>query len=235
MYQRSPKLEEAMLQWGVAFDRIAQAVLSETMPGMKTGLGTMLESARSRMIPRALTIGQALEAADWFIVRSPNDESFVLSDSPVNATISLGFDDGWRAILGGEAFAVAMALGPKVAVVVTSLVIPMSRIETRDLTSAINRLAWRSADRYVLARNRDTLEAAAPEPAIRRVRVAVDVDPNFHAKVVATVMGVLNEAMRRVYARHALREATTWIHWEGCRLVIGQVLPPAADPPRRRR
>jgi hypothetical protein len=223
MYQRSPKLEEAMRQWGLAFDRAAQPVLDQIVPGMRTGLETLLQTARARMIPRALRIGEVLETANWFVVRSPDDESFVLSDCPVNATIALGHDDGWRAIFTGEAFAITMAIGPKIALLVAPHLIPISGIETRDLTKAINRIAWRSADRYVLARDRGTLAAVAPELAMRRLTVAVEVDPNLDAKAVATVMDVLRQAMRRVFAAQMRLEANTWTHWDGCRLVIGQV------------
>lgn len=153
MYQRSPKLEEAMRLRGQTWERAAQRALDRLMPGFRVNPDD-LNAFRARMVARTQRIGQQLEAANWFVVRCPKDESFVLSDCPVVATIALGHDDSWRAILSDESYVVAMPVGPKIALVVAPGMIPLSQIEPPDLTRAINRLMWRSADRYVLAHDR---------------------------------------------------------------------------------
>lgn len=224
MYQRSPKVEEAIRQWGLAFDKAAQRVLHQMMPGMRTGLEVFGRTARARMIERTQTIGSQLEAANWFVVRSPDDESFVLSDCPVTATIALGHDDSWRAIFADEAYVVVMPIGPKIALVVAPALVPMSGIETRDLTKTINRLVWRSAGRYVLGRERKVLESALPNHAARRITVAVERDPNADANATAILMAILQQVMRQRFARFQQEEATSWIHWDRCRLVVGHDL-----------
>lgn len=217
MYQRSPKLEEAMRQWGQTWNRAAQRVLDELLPGFRVNLDE-LKNLRARMIPRTERIGQQLEAANWFVVRSPDEESFVLSDCPVVATIALGHDDTWRAIFANEAYVVVMPIGPKIALVVAPGVIPLSRIEPQDLTRTINRLVWRSADRYVLAQDRDALEFALPDAAARGATVAVEQDPNLEIKAMATVLRIVTLVMFR------REEKATWIRWDGCRLIVGHDL-----------
>lgn len=63
------------------------------MPGMPSGLTTEVARYRSRLVGRALDIAARLDLARWWLVRPEPPVTFVLGDSPVAATISLGHDD----------------------------------------------------------------------------------------------------------------------------------------------
>lgn len=220
-YQRSPKLETRTRQMREEFTAAAQEALDVAMPGLRANLAEEFGDARARMIERVPVIGPALEAAGWFVVRAPEDESYVLSDSPVNPTIALGHDDEWRAIFANEAFVVAMPLSPRIAVLIARQVIPISQIDASALTTTINRLVWFHADRYVLARNRRALDAGLPDRSLWQTTVRVPVDEGIRALAIASVHRIVrNVALER--SGYAEMQRGQVIRWEGCRLVIGR-------------
>jgi hypothetical protein len=160
MYQRAPRLEKAMLAWGRAYDRGAQDALDVLAPGARTGLQTEITNGRSRFMDRARNIGGTLAGAHWWVVRARPETPFVLGDSPVVSTIALGHDDEFRAILADTSFVVAMPIGPALALVIApQKVLPYAK-PIGDVGAEINRLSWRSAQRYVLGQDSAVLESA---------------------------------------------------------------------------
>jgi len=211
MYQRAPKTERSIRAWGIEFDRGAEWSLDRLMPGMKSGLGWQLEHRRERMLALSSDVGQRLADSTWWILRAPDDQSLVLGDSPVVATVSLGHDDGWRAILADESNVLAMPLAPGIALVLAPrAIMPVSRIELADAARAVNRLSWRWAERYVVARDPEHLETvlATMDEAERRASVDASVDG------------------RRVFldgvttATHIYMQVQ-WRRWKGCRPIPG--------------
>jgi len=239
MYQRAPKLEASIIRWGEEYDRAAQSALDRTLPGMKTGLRTMLAGRRSRMLQSAEGMGARLAAANWWVVRPDPNDSFVLSDCPVAATIALGHDDPWRAIFSQESFVVTMPLGPKIALVIAPQMVPFSNIDPADLTRAINRLIWRSADRYVLGRDRAILDAALPGADETQRRSTVDVAfdaEQVAAAATAQVVRIVAEVLLRQFVNAYLRaDEAEWQRWDGCRLVFGRGQIAEGMPPDDRR
>jgi hypothetical protein len=219
MYQRSPKGEAARVKFSIAYERAAQTILDRMMPGMRSGLEEAVSQRRARMLRNALDMGPILARANWWIVRAGAPEAFVLGDHPVVTTVSLGHDDTWRPIFAEATFVVAMPLGPAVALLIAPrVIVPISGIDGPDeVVSAINRLVWRSADRYVLARNREQLDRGLPDASeeLRRSTVPVDVDLG---KIARTAMAETAAIVAGVRFRY---EVGTWQRWERCRLVFG--------------
>lgn len=228
MYQRAPKTETAIMRFGAEYDLAAQQALDRLLPGMRTGLATELARRRSRMLPLATDIGGRLADASWWVVRAGIGEAFVLSDSPVAATLSLGHDDDWRAIFSPESYAVVMPLGPMIALVLApQRIIPITGIDLdlAGLTRAINRLMWRYADRYVLARDRAQLEAAWPEADEERRRSSVQADGDTEG----VAMAARRDVTRIVTDLLWRRMSQEWRHWTSCRLEFGWQPWPAED------
>jgi hypothetical protein len=152
----------------------------------------------------------------------------VLGDSPVGATISLGHDDRWRAILSGESYVVAMPLAPDLALLLAPQLLMPVTLEPGlpAITAAINRLSWRHASRFVVARDAETLVQAWPadkESAMRRESAAPPVDPDYIARNAwATSLWIV------VTTQYRAAERAGWLHWEGCSLTFG-FLPYAAE------
>ncbi len=234
MYQRAPRTEAAMRSYDEAFDRGARQALDELLPEAKSPGAAVAVSLRERMVERAYRLGATLTQAPWWVVRAPDREAFVLSDSMVVATLSFGHDDDWRAILSPEAYAVVMALGPRVALIMAPRgIFPFSGgLELGGLPRAINRLMWRAADRYILATRRSELETAMSgvDELTRRFSVAV---PQDDAAIEAAGRNAASKAVAQAYVqRIVVRPLTThWVRWEGCRLRIGWLDFDAADRP----
>jgi hypothetical protein len=172
------------------------------------------------MLPLATDIGGRLADASWWVVRAGKGEAFVLGDSPVAATLSLGHDDDWRAIFSPESYAVVMPLGPMIALVLApQRIIPITGIDLdlAGLTRAINRLMWRYADRYVLARDRTQLEAAWPEADEERRRSSVQADGDTER----VAMAARRDVTRIVTDLLWRRMSQEWRHWTSCRLEFG--------------
>lgn len=228
MYQRGPEIEAQMLRLGIDYEAAAQGVLDSILPGIKTGIRADLEERRSRMLAIASEIGEALADANWWVMRAIDDECFVLSDTPVAATVSLGHDDQWRAILSDESYVVVMPIGPKVALLIAPrLIIPVSGIgmDPGSLTHAINRLTWRNAGRSVLAGSRADLERAWPDWADlgRRSVIQVGVDRD------AAINSARRESRHIAMIARYRFETQAWQHWSGCHLGFGWVPWPAED------
>jgi hypothetical protein len=217
MYQRAPKTERSIRAWGAEFDRGAQWSLDRLLPGMKSGLGWQLEHRRARMLALSGNVGQRLADSTWWILRASDDQSFVLGDSPVVATVSLGHDDGWRAILADESNVLAMPLAPGIALLLAPrAIMPVSRIELADAARAVNRLSWRWAERFVVARDPKHLETvlATMDEAERRASVDASVDGRrVFLDGVSTVTQICMQL--------------EWRRWKGCRPIPGmQPFPP---------
>jgi hypothetical protein len=220
MYQRAPRTEEAMLAWGRAFDLAAQSALDRFLPGFHTGLQTELAHRRTRMLEMASHIGDRLANATWWLVVAGPGEAFVLGDAPVAATISLGHDDEWRAILAPESFAVAMPLSPRIALLMAPQgLIPITGIDNdlAGLVLAINRLIWRRAGAYVLAQEQSHLEAVWPDAEAAKASLSNDIAVDAqHGAEAGWSVGL--SIVAEVNLRHFIRR---WQRWEGCRLRFG--------------
>jgi hypothetical protein len=237
MYQRAPRMEEAMLAWGRAFDIASQRALDRILPGFHAAAQTELAHRRLRMLTMASNIGDRLANAPWWLVVAQPDEAFILGDSPVATTISLGHLDEWRAILAPESYVVAMPLSDRIAVLIApQALMPVSGIEAdlAGLVRAINRLLWRRAGSYVLARDESHLRAVWDEDSAARISDEITTDARYGAEQgwrLGLSVGV-EFVHRRTYIEG-------WHRWEGCTPVFGWYPWPAEHrqefiPPRRR-
>jgi hypothetical protein len=234
MYQRAPRTEEAILAWGRAFDLAAQSVFDRLLPGFHAGLQTELSHRRTRMLEMASHIGDRLVGASWWLVVAGPDEAFVLGDAPVAATLSLGHDDEWRAILAPESYAVVMPLSPRIALLIAPQgLIPITGIEDdlSGLVLAINRLMWRRAGSRVLAHEQSHLETVWPDAEAAGASgsndLAMDAQHGAEAGLRVGLSIVVEVSFRQLEAH--------WHRWEGCRLRFGWYPWPAADHPELRR
>jgi hypothetical protein len=232
MYQRAPKTENAILRWGEAMDAAARAEIKRLLPRVEPELLTSLQHRRARLATLARQIGERLEAASWWIVRAAAGEEFVLGDSPVAATLALGHDDeGWRAIFAHDSYAVAMPLGPDVALLLApQKLMPVSGIDATGVGQAINRLIWRAADRFVLGKSRPHVENALPDADDKERRSTVRVEHD-----VAAIKRDAEAMARRLVADVSVQMAVIrpldamWRRWTGCRLEFGYAVFAAED------
>ena len=228
MYQRAPGMEAAILEFGRAYDAAVRETLARYRPWYSVPLVTDRAGYRQRITARALDIAGKLRPANWWLVKTEPPSTFVLGDSPVVATISLGHDDKWRAILSSETYVVAMPLGPELALLMApQLVMPVVvDAGLRSIVGAVNRLSWRHAARYVVGCDAAALDAAWP-PTVdadgRRATVSPPVDlEHLGSKASADTIGIVITTELRVAM------VAGWLHWDRCRLVFGSV-PYAAD------
>jgi hypothetical protein len=237
MYVRAPKLEAAAMAWGQAYNEAAQRALDQQMPGIRVDLASDVASLRARMVRRVHELAPVIAASNWWVSRAGANESFVLGDYPIGTTISLGFDDRWRAILAEESFVLTLPLSPAIALVVApQRIIPMTGFkDPRQAVPAINRLSWRSAGRYVLGRDRQALERATPaEEEDRRGTIAVDIDRDAlvrdTAAEVERIVGVVigRRAIAPVESQFRVM-LETWHRWDDCKLSLGFFPFSAAD------
>lgn len=223
MYQRAPGTEASILAWGQTFDDGIQNTLNRVFPGMRSPVETTLAHRRTRLADLATRIGSGLASASWFVVTSGLGEAFVLSDTPVVATVALGFDDEWHAILSAESNVIVMPLNPVIALVMAPRhIIPLSSVEATTLVPAINRLMWRAAARFVLGRSRAEVEAALGDvdDASRRMSVRPRHDAGAIRKQAeeTTERSVLEALVQHRIVRPL---AAGWQHWNRCRLELG--------------
>jgi hypothetical protein len=218
MYMRAPKVERALLEFSRVYDAAAQLALDRLLPGMRAELQSDLNSLRGRMLLNARTIGAQLARANWWILRSEPQKPFILGDNPVVTTVSLGHDDSWRPILSDASYLVGIALGPSVALLIApQRFFPITDVGgPEDAARAINRLTWRSAGRYVLARDRATLDSALSiiKEDARRATIPVDFDPE-------TIHRSATRDVERIASQLTWMQMLPGRHWEGCRLVFG--------------
>jgi hypothetical protein len=227
MYQRAPKVEAAMIRFGIEYQGATTAALEQLAPGFNFDIGDNASKRRDRMQKTAAKIGLQLSTANWWVARSSPDEPFVLGDNPVATTISLGHDDSWRPILGAATYVVALPLGPDAALVVAPQVfIPLSNAHTvTAVNRAINRLIWRSAARYVVASSRSELEAAVPGMLEDEMRSTIPVDHDEQG----TVESAFANTIRIMTDTNFRLQSQLWQRWVGCRLTFGLLLFPAED------
>ena len=237
MYQRSPATEATMLRHGDIYNRAAEAALADAAPGLRSGLPKTLDEElarrRARMLEMAASLEAMLERANWFVLRPPPGCELVLGDCAVMATPSLGVDAGWIPLLAPASFAVVMPISPLVALLLApQAVLPMNldEVTPTSMANAVNRLSWRHADRYVVARRRSHIEASMPSDAkaIGSARASVDVEQVADAarRDVQEILGeVRRELLHRRYVDEYLRvEGRNWHDWDGCRLRLGEPL-----------
>ena len=228
LYQRAPGMEASILEFGRAYDAAVRATLARFRPQYSVPLMTDRVDYRRRITTRALDIAEKLRHAKWWLVKTEPPATFVLGDSPVVATISLGHDDQWRAILSGETYVVAMPLGPELALLMApQLLMPVNvDSSTASIAAAINRLSWRLAARYVVGRDAMALEAAWPSTVDADARLAtasppVDLEAVIRKASADTIWIVTTTEFR-------VAERTGWHHWRGCVLEFG-ITPYAAE------
>lgn len=123
----------------------------------------------------------AFAGMPWYVIRAPDDAPFVLGDSPVVATIQIGFEaDVWRPLLSDATYAVCMPLAASACLVVAAgKVVPIGVESPHELAGAINRLSWRWADRYVISATHEALELVRTTLPVgtETATFAIDVKP----------------------------------------------------------
>lgn len=223
MYQRAPLVESAIMAHGEAFDRGAQHGLDRLFPGIRSPIRTVLGERRERFAGRARDIGDALSRAHWWVVRAGRHERFVLGDSAVAATISLGHEDTFRAILSPESYLVVMPLGPTLALLMAPQGIAPVNVELADIVRAINQLIWRWSDRYVAALSRDDLDGVwGSDVASRRSSLTATDGPEGAEAAGRAVVG---RSRLKWDIGQMEKNRPTWV---GCRRIF-QVEPYAAE------
>jgi hypothetical protein len=137
------------------------------------GLSSSKENRDERLGPRGVRRGEVRRQGHASLLRR-----FILGDSAVAATISLGHEDTFRAILSPESYVVVMPLGPTLALLMAPQGIAPVNVELADIVGAVNQLIWRWSDRYVAARDRDDLDRVwGSDAASRRSSVTATDGP----------------------------------------------------------
>jgi Protein of unknown function (DUF4238) len=155
MFTRSPKMERAFEQMSDAaragFRQMARELAPRMLPQLDAALEEALADARFIGLRTPEQQTDVFAAMDWWLIRAAADERLVLGDSPVGATLQLGHvEDSWRPLLGDETYAVCMPLSASVVLVVATQRLMPVGVEPPEYVSAVNRLSWRWADRYVV-------------------------------------------------------------------------------------
>jgi hypothetical protein len=227
VYQRAPKHEAMMAELRQAYELGAQRAFDRLMPGRRVDLDELLGSRRARMVSLANETADDLAAARWWIARAPDDRPFILGDCPVVTTPSLGHDGGWEAILSERSGAVILPLGPLVALIIAPHGAMPTSIEASQVPDAVNRLTWRWADRFVVARTRGHLEPfVADDDTLRSVGVVADL--RFDELVLQSeslTEGIIFDA----HVTLSYRRAVQLPFWRSCRLVDSRFPWSAAD------
>lgn len=165
MFTRAPKVERAMTAQAAAFSRGVDKALMER--GLMSAdraaieLDRAVEDARWQGLRDAGVYAQRLTAKQWWVLKAADDEEFILSDTPVVATLALGHDDEWRPLLQADAYLVLMPLSPSLALLIAD-VIPVGG-NSLDFVGSINRLSWKHADEHVIGVGKPTLEEVRAE------------------------------------------------------------------------
>lgn len=209
MFRRAPKLMALDERVGQAYSRGASIVLSRLLPGISVDLDWIESERRSRMAQAAVALGPRIASFNWWVLKAPDGQEFVLGDTPVAATLSLGHDDVWHPLLSDQSLVIVMPISRSLAVIVApQRLLTITGIESEtDWVPAINRVMWRWAERYLLAGSQKILEGAAPG-ADASWSVAAD--------------GDLARAEREgVHDTVRIIAGARWMRWDGCRQVIG--------------
>jgi hypothetical protein len=184
MYTRSRKTERMIL---AAREEVMQAyadTVNALMPALleRTLAAIDAESDGARFIGlRTPDWATAFARMPWYVIRAPDDAPFVLGDSPVVATIQIGFEaDGWRPMLSDATYAVCMPLAASTCLVVApGKIVPIGVESPHEMADSINRLTWRWADRYVVSSSHEALERVRTTMPIgmETTTLAIDVQP----------------------------------------------------------
>jgi hypothetical protein len=229
MYQRGPKMEAAMLDLRRAFDQGAQMVMDQVLPGMRSNLAGVMTERRGRMTGLASETAPRLAHANWWVYRVRDGDAFILGDTPVPVTLSLGHeDDVWHGLLSEQAYAVVLPLGPAYALLIApQRIIPVTGMTTDELPAAVNRMTLRWADRYVVAREQRHIEA---------VVATMSDDGQWDVPISIDAAGAVQSGhmmMQRIYVDLVLKyagikpSAAPW--WDGCLLRLSRFPWPAED------
>lgn len=132
-------------------DEVA-AMAPALLEGTLSALDEHLVDARFVGLRTPEEQSDAFAATPWYVVRAPDDEPFVLGDSPVVSTIQIGHDeDSWRPLLSEPTYAVCMPLSARVCLIAApQVLLPIGVESPVEIAAAINRLSWRWADRYIV-------------------------------------------------------------------------------------
>ena len=156
MFTRAPKMEQAISEIHdvvrAAYEDEVAATAPALLEGTRAALDEHLTNARFVGLRTPEEQSEAFAAMPWYVVRAPDDEPFVLGDSPVVATIQIGHDeDSWRPLLSETTYVVCMPLSARVCLIAApQSVLPVGVESPLEIAGAINRLSWRWADRYVV-------------------------------------------------------------------------------------
>ena len=153
MYSRAPKIQRAV-------DEIVRAYVKGIGVGISgygqrldlgatTYIGAEIERSRWHGLREADRISQPLTTTTWWIIKARPEQSFVLGDSTVLATLALGHDDQWRRLIDPDSYAVIMPISPATAIVVGRL-IPMA-VPAEEFVGAVNLLSWKWAEDYIMS------------------------------------------------------------------------------------
>ena len=209
MFTRSPKSEEGAVRaaafaragvletadrFGIHLDRAALEVIDDD---------DAAAAARWVGLRHADEWANVLCSRLWWIVCAPDDEGFVVGDSPVVSAMALGHDAEWQPLVGDGSVIVAFPLSPRVALLVSGPLMPVSDL---SLVAWVNRTSWRWAEEYVAADSRARLEAVmASVPGGKDATVTFPTDPltawqQGAASVFRTVGDILFEVLQRDFS-----------------------------------
>jgi hypothetical protein len=204
MYHRNPKTEAGRAIIRDSMQRGAERAVGGLPRELRTDVPGMMSEVVAGTTDRAAKssqeIGAFLGKANWWVVRSDPGQTFVLGDSVVATTSTLGRVDRWRALLDPDSRVIVMPLNPTYALIIApQRVVPIAD-EGETLTTAINRLSWGWADQYVLAATDRHLEFAWPGSSEedRRGVVPVDLDAaKMEADGYQTALNIIGDALAR--------------------------------------
>lgn len=207
MYTRSRKTERMIVTAREEVKRAYADTINALMPELLEPTLAAIDAERdgARFIGlRTPDWATAFARMPWYVIRAPDEAPFVLGDSPVVATIQIGFEgDMWRPLLSDATYAVCMPLAASTCLVVApGKVVPIGVESPHEMADAINRLSWRWADRHVISSTHEALERvlATMPIGMETATFAIDVKPGD------AYNRALIEARRRVDAEiEALR------------------------------
>ena len=184
MYTRSRKMEMMIVTARAEVTQAYTDTVNALMPALlePTLAAIDAESDGARFIGlRTPDWATAFARMPWYVIRAPDDAPFVLGDSPVVATIQIGFEaDGWRPLLSEATYAVCMPLASSTCLVAApGKVVPIGVESPHEIADAVNRLSWRWADRYVVSSSHEALDRVRTTlpTGMETATFAIDVKP----------------------------------------------------------
>jgi hypothetical protein len=184
MFTRAPKMEQAISAIHdvvrAAYEDEVAAMAPALLQGTRAALDEHLADARFVGLRTPEEQSEAFAAMPWYVVRAPDDEPFLLGDSPVVATIQIGHDeDSWRPLLSEATYVVCMPLSARICLIAApQALLPIGVESPFEIAGAINRLSWRWSDRYVVGPTPATLagvrDAMPPEAVTSSLTVEIE-------------------------------------------------------------